>query len=161
VQQLTAKPRHPQTCGKLERYHRTLKEYCRDHGPAESIEALQQLLGWDYNVHRPHQSLAYATPQDAYTATEKATPHTGRDDAGTPVPPRTLRANAEGVIHHRRRKINVGAELAGKAIHSTEDGGIVRVYDGHEFIREVLLGPPDTYHGSGKKPTGRPKKKID
>jgi hypothetical protein len=25
-----------------------------------------------------------------------------------------------------------------------------RVYDGHESVREVLLGPPGTYHGSGK-----------
>jgi transposase InsO family protein len=165
VQQLTAKPRHPQTCGKLERYHRTFKEYYADHGPADSIESLQQLLDafrWDYNVHRPHQSLAYATPQDTYTASAKAAPLTGHDQAGKPVPPRTLRANPNGSINYRKRKINVGKEKAGKPIHATEDRGIVRLYDGHEFIREVLLGPPGTYHGSGKKPTGRPpKKKIE
>jgi hypothetical protein len=59
---------------------RTFKEYYADHGPADSIEGLQQLLDafrWDYNVHRPHQSLSYATPQDTYTATPKAAPLTG------------------------------------------------------------------------------------
>jgi hypothetical protein len=78
------------------------------------------------------------------------------------VPPRTLRVNPNGSIAYRKRKINVGKERAGKPIHAIEERGIVRLYDGHEFIREVLLGPPGTYHGSGKKPTGRPpKKKIE
>jgi hypothetical protein len=78
------------------------------------------------------------------------------------VPPRTLRLSPYGSINYRKRKINVGKERAGKPIHATEDRGVVRLYDGHQFIREVLLGPPGTHHGSGKKPTGRPpKKKIE
>ena len=145
VQQLTARPRHPQTCGKLERYHRTFKEYYADHGPADSIESLQRLLDafrWHYNVERPHQSLAYATPQDAYTATAKATLLTGRETAGTAVAPRTLRVNPNGSINYRKRKINVGKERAGKPIHATEERGVVRLYDGHEFIAASCRAGP-------------------
>lgn len=94
VQTLTSKPRHPQTCGKLERYHQTFKAYYADHGPAADLDALQQLCDqfrWHYNVERPHQSLSDATPADTYAATEPASPLTGRENDQT-VPPRTLRS---------------------------------------------------------------------
>ena len=44
------------------------------------------------------------------------------------------------------------------AVRTVEDHGIVRIYHGHNLIRELLLGPRGTYHGNGKKPTGRPPK---
>jgi hypothetical protein len=35
--------RHPQTCGKLEQYHRTFKEFYADNGPAVTVDELQAL----------------------------------------------------------------------------------------------------------------------
>nr|WP_232512655.1 hypothetical protein [Rhodococcus pyridinivorans] len=43
IAQLSSRPRHPQTCRKLERYHCTFKEFYADHGPAHTVEELQQL----------------------------------------------------------------------------------------------------------------------
>ena len=112
---------------------------------------------WHYNVERPHQSLGDATPAEIYAATPKTSPLAGRDGQDTPAPPRTLHVNSHGVVSYRRRKINVGMQHAGRAVQATEDRGIVSIYLGHQLLREVLLGPPATYHGSGK-PKGRPRK---
>jgi transposase InsO family protein len=158
IQPLTSKPRHPQTCGKLERFHQTLKAWLADQPPAQTIEDLQALLDefrWHYNVERPHQALQQTTPAEVYAATEKTGPLPAGD--GT-VRPRTLRVNPNGVISYRKRKIQVGCELRGQTVHTVEDNGLVRVYHGHELLRELLLGPKGTYHGNGKKPTGRPSK---
>jgi transposase InsO family protein len=37
-------PAHPETLGKIERFHRTLKEWLHDEGPANTLEQLQALL---------------------------------------------------------------------------------------------------------------------
>lgn len=46
---------------------------------------------------------------------------------------------------------------AGHAVQATEDRGIVQIYHGHQLLREVLLSPRGTDHGSGK-PKRRPRK---
>ncbi|MBF6341390.1 helix-turn-helix domain containing protein [Nocardia abscessus] len=69
---------------------------------------------------------------------------------------RALRVNSHGAISYRKRKIQVGAQLVGETVHTSEHNGIVRVYHGHELLRELQLGPKGTYHGNGKKSPGRP-----
>jgi transposase InsO family protein len=112
VQQLTAKPRHPQICGELERYHRTFKQYYADHGPADSIQPCNSCCtpsAGTTTSNAPHQSLAYATPQDTYTKTAprphrprlgarrgcaRSPPETGTADTGRRCPPSRGRTTA-------------------------------------------------------------------
>jgi transposase InsO family protein len=65
TQRLT-RPASPTTTGKIERVHQSLQlELLDDHGPFESLPALQAALdAWrqDYNTDRPHQSLGMAFP---------------------------------------------------------------------------------------------------
>jgi transposase InsO family protein len=64
---ICAAPAHPETLGKLERLHRTLKEWQHDEGPASDLEQLQLLLDRFrsyYNEQRPHQGTGNLTPAE-------------------------------------------------------------------------------------------------
>ena len=67
----------PQTCGKVERFHQTLKRFLTKQAPAESIAHLQLQLDafrTIYNQHRPHRALDGRTPLQAFNARLKASP---------------------------------------------------------------------------------------
>jgi transposase InsO family protein len=71
-----SRPYHPQTCGKVERFHQTLKRWlARQHQP-HTLRALQAQLDTFveyYNTRRPHRALHRHTPADAFAARPKAT----------------------------------------------------------------------------------------
>ncbi len=72
-----SRPYHPQTCGKVERLHQTLKRYLANQTPARTLAGLQeQLDGFTgyYNSTRPHRALGGRTPLQAYGARVKARP---------------------------------------------------------------------------------------
>ena len=68
IKSIHGKPNHPQTQGKIERYHRSMKNvvkldnyYC----PEELIAALTAFVHY-YNNERYHESLGNVTPADVY-----------------------------------------------------------------------------------------------
>jgi len=77
IQAVHSRPYHPQTCGKVERFHQTVKKWLANQPPATTINALQHQLDTFadyYNTTRPHRALGRRTPHDAYTARPKAHP---------------------------------------------------------------------------------------
>ena len=62
------RPIHPQTQGKIERFHRTLKKEALRVTPANMEEARLRLDNWRwiYNEVRPHHSLGLKTPSSVY-----------------------------------------------------------------------------------------------
>lgn len=82
VTQKHSRPNHPTTCGKVERFHQTLKKWLTAQPPATTLAELQTILDTfadDYNQRRPHRSLGRRPPTVAYHLLPKATP------AGTPT----------------------------------------------------------------------------
>lgn len=77
ITQKNGRPGHPQTQGKIERFHQTLKRFLAARPLPATIDDLQTLLtefqAW-YNTARPHRSVGGRTPHQAYTALPKATP---------------------------------------------------------------------------------------
>lgn len=63
------KPNHPQTQGKIERYHRSMKNVVKldnYYSPGELKHKLEEFVNY-YNHHRYHESLNNLTPHDVYT----------------------------------------------------------------------------------------------
>ena len=82
IVQKNGSPAHPQTQGKIERFHQTLKKWLSQQSPAKDLKELQRQLDEFrnvYNTQRPHRALEMKTPQQSYEATIKATPKQAKD----------------------------------------------------------------------------------
>ena len=66
VHQIRARFHHPQTCGKVERFHQTQRRWLAARPAAATVSELQGLLDQFrevYNLHRPHRALGRRPPQ--------------------------------------------------------------------------------------------------
>ena len=68
------RPYHPQTQGKIERFHRTMKaEILRQqYANLAEAERMLQYFRWKYNEVRPHTALGMKTPASVYTPSSRA-----------------------------------------------------------------------------------------
>ncbi len=120
IQQKNGHPGHPQTQGKIERFHQTLKRWLAARPRPATITELQTLLEqfqhW-YNTDRPHRAIGRRTPAQAYTALPKATPSTNPEPEWRT---RTDRVDAHGKVSlryaGRLRHLGIGRAHAGTPI---------------------------------------------
>jgi len=142
----------PQTCGKVERFHQSLKKFIAKQEPASTKKLLQgQLNRFSeyYNGVRPHRSLGRRTPLEAWNAREKVGPigkrieaagycvRHDKVDGGGSV---TLRH--KGKLHH----IGIGCPYAGWRVILLVDGLDIRILglDGSP-LRHPTLDPSVDY----------------
>jgi len=146
-----ARPYHPQTCGKVERFHQTMKRYLAAQPVAPTLEALQAQLDRfrsEYNERRPHRALGRRTPAEVYGARIKAAPtraaaahfrvrHDKVDKHGS----LTLRYRSR--LHH----IGMGARYRGRAVVLLVVDRDVRVVSAEEgeLLRHLTLDPSRDY----------------
>ncbi len=134
TKQKNGHPGHPQTQGKIERFHQTLKRWLAQQPKASSIAQLQQQLDRFkeiYNYQRPHKALHLKTPAFAYETTVKAAPlsttlaghYRVRFDHVDKFGKVSLRR--AGKMHH----LGVGRVHAGKAITILIDEKVVQVVE--------------------------------
>jgi transposase InsO family protein len=146
-----SRPYHPQTCGKVERFHQTVKNWLRTRPPARSIRVLQAQLDRFrryYNTQRPHRALGRRTPTEAYTARPKAIPlpapiidphfRVRRDRINSGVV--TLRHNSR--LHH----VALGRQHSGqRVLILTRDLDIRIITESGELLRQLTLDPSRDY----------------
>jgi len=75
MQQVRTSPYYPQSNGKLERYHQTLKVECIRPGTPLSLEEARRLVARFvdyYNSERLHSALGYITPKDMLEGRQEA-----------------------------------------------------------------------------------------
>jgi len=158
-----SRPYHPQTCGKVERFHQTQKKWLAAQPPATSIAQLQRQLDRFrryYNQVRPHRALDRRTPAAAYAARPKAQP------TGPRIPPhyrvRRDRADKLGVVTLRYdshlRHIGLGREHARKVVRMLIADLNIRIIDAEtgELLRELVLDPNRDYQPLGRPPGPKP-----
>jgi transposase len=158
VTQKHSRPNHPTTCGKVERFHQTLKKWltAQPQQP-QTVAELQVLCDTFvnyYNTQRPHRSLNRRTPSAAYQARPKATP-TGSAPAQPQARVRhdvvdtsgTLTLRHAGRLHH----IGVGRTHARTPILMLINGLHIRIIHATtgELIRELTLNPNLNYQARG------------
>lgn len=152
-----SRPYHPQTCGKVERFHQTLKKWLRHQPRATTVDQLQAQLDTFrtyYNEVRPHRALGRRTPQTAYDTRPHAVP-TGRPLDDTHYRIRHDRIDPSGVftLRHNSRlhHIGVGRRHAGTHIFVLVHDLHVRVLttDG-ALLRELQLDPSKDYQPQPK-----------
>lgn len=167
-----SRPYHPQTCGKIERWHQTLKRFLVKQPPATSIGVLQRQLDRFvayYNDVRPHRALGRATPRSAYDARDKARPSAAKITVANDTQIRHDRIDKVGRVTLRYRSrlhhIGVGNDHAGTRVLILRAGLDVRVltHDGL-LLRHLTLDPTKDYQGTGRPPgppKGRPLRKRE
>ena len=161
---MCAAPAHPETLGKLERFHRTLKEWLHDRGPASDLEQLQRLLERfrsHYNQERPHQGIDDLTPAERYWPTQIPVEPLGEltlaDQHQASYPARALVRNVSknGMIAFKGMRIGVGRRYAGANLRLVPLGQLVHIYHGSELLSIAALDRNRYYQPQATWPTRR------
>ena len=146
-----ATPYHPQTCGKVERFHQSQKRFLSRQAPAQSLAHLQLQLdsfAAHYNQHRPHRALGGRTPLVAWSARLKARPAGAA--AAVHYRVRQDRVDTNGTVtlryQSRLRHIPVGRANKHQSVRLLIAGAQVRVIreDG-SLLRELTIDPRVDY----------------
>lgn len=144
-------PNHPQTCGKVERFHQTLKRYLAHQTPAISLAVLQlQLDAFRryYNAERPHRALRGRTPLQAFNGRLKAGPDADRSPAHYRVREDRVSKGGNVTVRYlsRLRHIGLGRAHTGERVKLLIADDHVRVVgpDG-ALLRELVIDPTRDY----------------
>jgi transposase InsO family protein len=162
VTQKNGHPGHPQTQGKIERFHQTLKRWLAQQPPARTLPELQTQLDrfrHHYNEHRPHRANNRATPADTYQATPKALPAGPRTPGHYRI--RYDKVGDGGKISIRRaghmHHLGIGADHRGKRVLAIADDTTITVIhlDTAEVIATNTIDPTRGYWRNTQKAPGR------
>jgi transposase InsO family protein len=162
IRQKNGAPGHPQTQGKIERFHQTLKRWLGQQPAATDLAGLQAQLEafrLAYNEQRPHRAVGRATPGEAYRATPKALPSGSgvrghfrlRYDVTDSQGAITLRR--AGRLHH----LKIGAAFARRRVLAIVDEQQVTVValDTGEILSTHLIEPDRRYWRNQRRDPGR------
>lgn len=130
-----SRPYHPQTCGKIERFHQTLKRWLIKQPPVETIEELQAQIDWFvdyYNCVRPHRAKDRRPPIQAFEARDKATP-------GTPVSKRHLRVRTDKIDSGGKVSLRHDSKMFHIGVGRPWAGTKVRLYINDLEVRVVTM----------------------
>jgi transposase InsO family protein len=162
INHLLTAPFSPTTTGKVERFHRTLRQEFLTARTFPSVEIAQRELdAWitSYNTERPHQSLKMATPATRFYDRRDETPTPALDlkalddRSGDDWVSRTISIN--GIISISNQVFSCGKQRSGHLVDVHVLDTLLQVWDGNELIKTV----PRTTKGEVRKKRAEPHRK--
>ena len=130
---------HPQTQGKVERFHQTLKRRTRHRGAPTTMgewERWALAFRHEYNHERPHEALGMKTPAEVYQAVNlrpyQEQPREWEYTGGT-----VKRLNTQGMLYYRQQTYFVSEALATERVRVDELEGKLLVTFRHMTVREI------------------------
>lgn len=131
--------RHPQTQGKVERFHQTLKARTKHRGLPTTMaewERWAQEFRQEYNYERPHEALQMKTPAEVYQPVNlrayQEQPQEWEYSGGT-----VWRLNSQGALYYRQRSYFVSEALAGERVRVDDLEDKLLVTYRHMTVREI------------------------
>lgn len=153
-----SRPYHPQTCGKVERFHQTLKRYLTKQRRPRTLAQLQAQLdrfAVYYNTVRPHRALGRRTPAQAYKARTKAVPTLVPFVVEGHYRVRRDRIDKSGrvTLRYRSKLIHIGvgrAHAGTRVLLLVADRDVRVVTEDGELLRQLTIDPTKDYQPHGR-----------
>ena len=141
-----SRPYHPQTNGKNERFHRTLKQELINQKTFHNIKDTQEKFDqWRhvYNHIRPHEGIGLQTPSRRYRPSKKPYP-----EQLLPVEygeGQVRKVDKLGKISFQCQPIRVGKAFVGEyiAVKETDQDGVYSIFFMHSLIKKIDLRVSD------------------
>lgn len=151
------RPNHPQTQGKVERFHQTLQKWLEAQPRPASPEQLQTQLDWFcdyYNNQRPHRAIGRRTPASVFDQTAKAGP-SDRPLGTTTTIHRDNKVAANGNLTAGPYVISLGVARAHQEATAVITGLSCHVFIAGRLVRQLQLDPTRRFQPQYDRP-GRP-----
>lgn len=137
VDVIHGRPYHPQTQGKGERFHRTLKTEVLQYGSFHDLSECQErfnLFRSTYNLKRPHDALALAVPASRYRPSGRSFPER-LPEISYSGDPQVRKVSAGGQIRFAGSKFYVGEAFDGYPValrpHQPDDSAFAPLNTEH------------------------------
>ena len=145
IEHLLTAPRSPTTTGKIERFHRSMRDEFLTGKVFASLRSAQAEIDewvWHYNHDRPHQRIGMAPPAHRfYRRDPDSTPAHLDDSALTPDRGGdnwiSRRVASNGIISVSWQQISVGANRAGAQVDVHLADQILQIWHGNELLKTV------------------------
>lgn len=154
-----SRPFHPQTNGKVERFHQTLKKHLASKPPAATISALQAQLDAFrhlYNHERPHRGIGRRTPAQVWTNAPKTGP--ANHPITTPTTTRQSIVTNGRAAAPSNYRIALGAAHNGSEATTVITGTSCHVFINGHLVRALTIDPTrqdQNLHSQPGRPTAQ------
>ncbi len=141
IRLLYGRVHHPQTQGKVERFHRTLGAELRHRGVPQRFAEWPAVLAEvrsSYNERRPHEALQMQRPVERYRPSRRSYAERVKEWE-YPVGSEVRRLNSQGMLSEQGRRWFICESLAGRRVRIERFDGKLLVSYRHMYIREVDL----------------------
>lgn len=138
---LFSRVRHPQTQGKVERFHRSLALAIRHQGTPRRFSEWKYVLPriqFDYNYIRPHEALGMSPPASRYNKSRNAynpSPRPFEYPEGATV----MKVGSNGQFIYRKKQLFVSRALSDEYVRIEEIQDLLLVFYRNSIVREISL----------------------